>query len=201
MRKIIWLIIPIFIFLIIYSWPYSESNQHYLEEIHKQIDNRNKYLAYNESSPFNQFKLNYEAPTYYPIDENYKVNAQVERIKERDIISLGTSDGKEETYIKYAWLSFSLKGKSYKLVVLKPNSIDSETLFCGFADATSGLSTYGGGRYLDVVIGKSNKTVIDFNLAYNPYCAYVSDYSCPFPPTENILDIEIFAGELNYKPK
>jgi len=74
-----------------------------------------------------------------------------------------------------------------------------KTLFCGFADDTSGKGSYGGGRYLDVTIGKSNKTSLDFNLAYNPYCAYIDEYICPLPPPENILAIAIEAGERVYK--
>ncbi|MFT4738047.1 MAG: hypothetical protein ACI92W_002165, partial [Paraglaciecola sp.] len=70
--------------------------------------------------------------------------------------------------------------------------------YLAFADVTSGSSTYGGGRYIDVTIGKSDKVVLDFNLAYNPYCAYAPDFSCPLPPRENILSLSIMAGEKDF---
>ena len=70
--------------------------------------------------------------------------------------------------------------------------------FLAFADSTSGKDTYGGGRYLNVRQDGKNSITIDFNLAYNPYCAYNPDFACPLPPKENVLTIAIEAGEKNY---
>ena len=123
-----------------------------------------------------------------------------ENYEGRKIIYLNTSNGKSERYLKFAWLKFSLDGQLLRLLVLKPLEFGNDkALFCGFADYTCGEGSYGGGRYLDVTIGKSNKTSLDFNLAYNPYCAYVDKYICPLPPPENILPISIEAGERAYK--
>ncbi|MEM7297260.1 MAG: DUF1684 domain-containing protein, partial [Bacteroidota bacterium] len=68
-----------------------------------------------------------------------------------------------------------------------------------FGDETSGETTYGAGRYLDLEIGKSDQVVIDFNKAYNPYCAYFPDFTCPLPPRENLLTVVIEAGEKDYQ--
>jgi uncharacterized protein (DUF1684 family) len=71
-------------------------------------------------------------------------------------------------------------------------------LFIPFNDLTNGMETYGGGRYLDVQQGEGDTLTLDFNKAYNPYCAYNPKYSCPIPPDENKLDVEIRAGEKNF---
>ena len=200
MKKIIWLLIPILLLLLFYSFSSDETDENYFSSVEKEISNRHKYLAFNERSPFNQFDVVYQKPSYYPIDKKYKVNASVERIQERQIVVLNASNGKSERYQKFAWLKFSLDGQLLRLLVLKPIDFGADkTLFCGFADDTSSKGSYGGGRYLDVTIGKSNKTSLDFNLAYNPYCAYIDEYICPLPPTENILAIAIEAGERAYK--
>ena len=72
-------------------------------------------------------------------------------------------------------------------------------LFIPFRDITSGDETYGGGRYLDFRIPETDSVTIDFNLSYNPYCAYNHKYSCPIPPAENSLPVKILAGEKTYK--
>ncbi len=200
MKKIIWLLIPILLLLLFYSFSSDETDENYFSSVEKKISNRHKYLAFNERSPFNQFDVVYQKPSYYPIDKKYKVNASVERIQERQIVVLNVSNGKSKRYQKFAWLKFSLDGQLLRLLVLKPIDFGADkTLFCGFSDDTSGKGSYGGGRYLDVTIGKSNKTSLDFNLAYNPYCAYIDEYICPLPPAENILAIAIEAGERAYK--
>jgi uncharacterized protein (DUF1684 family) len=73
-------------------------------------------------------------------------------------------------------------------------------LFVPFGDATSGFTSYGGGRYMDFRLQdiKNNQLIIDFNKAYNPYCAYTTGYNCPIPPKENLLTVAIPAGEKNY---
>ena len=68
-----------------------------------------------------------------------------------------------------------------------------------FADATSAIETYGGGRYIDMVQNNTNSIIIDFNTAYNPYCHFNTEYSCPIPPKENLMTVEIKAGEMIYK--
>ncbi len=178
----------------------SEDNSAYVQKVQDEIESRKRYLQFNEQSPFNQFNATYSNPIYYPIDPSYKVMATVNRIEERQIMTIGTSSGEEQRYSKIAWIKFDLKGQEFRLLVLKPYGMGAmDNFFCAFADDTSGESTYGGGRYLDLKIGKSNKVEVDFNLAYNPYCAYVDDYVCPLPPAENILPIAIEAGEKDFK--
>ena len=108
-------------------------------------------------------------------------------------------------YVKYADLYFTLKGEKQKLAVYQSQSLKTDPeyydyLFLPFTDLTNGDSTYGGGRYIDLRIPEDGvkKITLDFNQAYNPYCAYSGGYSCPVPPAENNLDAAITAGVKTY---
>src|SRR4029077_12782195 len=116
--------------------------------------------------------------------------------------------GKTKRFFKYGLLSFSLHGSLLHLFVYQSEALMKkeemkEYLFVPFGDATSGFESYGGGRYIDLSISaiKKNRVILDFNKAYNPYCAYASGYNCPIPPLENLLTVPIVAGEKNYGKK
>ena len=197
-KKIIWLLIPVFLIFIWLSFSGRE-DQAYLEQVKETIEERKKFLKTNDESPFIQHDEVYKEPDYFEIDADYRVYATVERVTQRKILSLPNSTSGMESYEEYAWLHFKVKGQSQKLLVLKPYGFGAmAVLFCAFTDETSADQTYGGGRYLDIEIGKSNKVVLDFNLAYNPYCAYTDKYSCPLPPKENHLTITVLAGEKSF---
>jgi hypothetical protein len=105
-------------------------------------------------------------------------------------------------------VSFQVNGTDLSLVVYQNEQLMQDTafenyLFLPFTDLTNGEESYGGGRYLDLEISKlkNNSILIDFNKAYNPYCAYASGYNCPVPPRENNLPIAIRAGEKVYAGK
>ncbi len=117
-----------------------------------------------------------------------------------------TYSGKTKEHVAYAVVSFVLGGKPQQLTLYRslnlmklPNYRDY--LFLPFKDATSGKETYGGGRYIDLRTGdiKDGKVPLDFNRAYNPYCAYEEGYSCPIPPATNRLSMAIEAGEKTYE--
>ena len=110
-----------------------------------------------------------------------------------------TSTSRTPMYIKYGELHFELEGKPMVLNVYMDIELSKKPgfkdyLFLPFLDLTNGETTYAGGRYLDIVIPKSKEVVLNFNKAYNPYCAYNHNYSCPLVPRENDLDIAIEAG-------
>ena len=138
---------------------------------------------------------------YFPANLKYRLVANLESITNKKIILLPTSDGKEQSYLEYAYAIFKFDDVECKLLLLEIMDMGPQRgkLFLAFADATSAIESYGAGRYLDIkkVPGASSIT-LDFNQAYNPYCAYSDIFSCPFPPTENILKIAIEAGEKSY---
>ena len=118
------------------------------------------------------------------------------------MVTLVTSTGEQPRYLEYAWATFTLDEVENKLLLLEVMDMGPQRgkLFLGFADAISAAETYGGGRYLEAKkIPAATSIELDFNKAYNPFCAYVDRYSCPLPPRENILHVAIRAGEKSYK--
>ncbi|QJX47384.1 DUF1684 domain-containing protein [Hymenobacter taeanensis] len=142
----------------------------------------------------------FDSLRYFAPNKNYRFEAQLEAFSQRDTVPMALTDGKEEKYLRWGRASFILDKQEYKLTMfLKADGKDS-TLFIPFTDRTNGFTTYGGGRYLDAALPENGATdiVLDFNEAYNPYCAYNNSYACPVPPTDNRLPIEIKAGEQEF---
>ena len=140
---------------------------------------------------------------YFKIDSLYRVSAILLRTPDEKIFEMQTSTDRLPEYLKYGSAEFSLNGKKLKLnvyqnVKLANNEEYKDYLFIPFRDFTSGETTYGGGRYIETEIPKGDILIIDFNKAFNPYCAYNHKYSCPIPPLENTLEIAIKAGEKSY---
>lgn len=143
---------------------------------------------------------------FYPADSTYRVTATVTLTPTAQPINLPTSGGTVAVQQPYALLSFKLNDKPYQLTVYRSLSLANnpkyrDYLFLPFKDATSGRATYGGGRYLDLRTGdiQNGQLVLDFNKAYNPYCAYSDGYHCPIPPRVNWLSAAVEAGEKTYK--
>jgi uncharacterized protein (DUF1684 family) len=145
---------------------------------------------------------------FYPLNPDYKVQCRFEPVSDADWLPMATSGGKTMMARKYGKLSFRLHDTTLHLFVYQFQFLlnKEETrndLFVGFTDATSAGDTYGGGRYIDCVIGDIHDGImlLDFNKSYNPYCAYTTGYNCPIPPKENDLPVAILAGEKNYGKK
>jgi uncharacterized protein len=133
---------------------------------------------------------------YYPIDENYAVPASLEPVAERTRIQVPTSTGKIRNIERVGTLKFSLQGKPMRLTAfIDVESPQQNRLFVPFADQTSGTETYPAGRYMELDPTATGIYVVDFNVAYNPYCYYSPEFDCPYPPKENRLDAAIRAGE------
>ena len=138
----------------------------------------------------------FDSLPYFPPNAAYRIQADYERLKSNDVVNIPTtSGGKPQAYVKYAKATFRLEGKEHSVSLLKPvENVKSQTLYLFFRDATSGKETYGGGRQVEVKEGKT-ACIIDFNMAFNPYCAYNNYYICPIPPQENTISVPIRAGE------
>jgi len=165
-------------------------------------DEKFESLKFDEDSPIPEDKRDaFTGLNYYPPDPSYKVNIRMIRLDNMDRVELATSDGKEREFVKYAWAEFNLNGKTHRLLILRPLPVIAKTkFFLAFTDRTSAEETYGAGRYIDLNFRPGQRNItIDFNQAYNPFCAYNPEYSCPLPPKENHLDIPIFAGEKNFE--
>jgi len=189
------------IFLIIFSLQGGKSAADYQVFIEGERKEKDEYMKSEEGSPFLKDTIPFKGLKYFPANEKYNIKAKLEPIEEKKVTLLGTSDGKEEKYLEYAYAIFDLDGVQNKLLILELMDAGPlrGKLFLAFADESSGIETYGAGRYLDVKkVPAATSIELDFNLAYNPYCAYTDSFSCPFPPKENILKVAILAGEKGY---
>jgi len=201
-------LVPLIIILavgafIMYSLRGGPSKEEYVTEIQKERADKDTFMKSGEGSPILRDSTPFTGLIYFPIDEKYKIKAKLQPIENKKVVILATSDGKEQKYLEYAFASFSLDGVENQLLILELMEMGPQRgkLFLAFADETSGNETYGAGRYLDVKkVPAATSVILDFNLAYNPYCAYNDSFSCPFPPRENNLKVPIRAGEKNYHP-
>jgi uncharacterized protein len=189
--------------LVMFSIQNGDSSENYVTSVISERADRDEFMKSNEGSPFKKDELTFEGLKYFDVDEAYRVKAKLEPIEKKKVVIIGTSDGKEQKYLEYAHAIFDLNGSKNKLLILEVMEMGPQRgkLFLAFADDTSGNETYGAGRYLDLKkVAAATSVVLDFNLAYNPYCAYTDSYTCPLPPRENILKIAIRAGEKSYHP-
>lgn len=154
---------------------------------------KDRFLRTSAESPLTD-KANFTGLTYFNPDLSYRVTARLEPFADKtQKLVVRMSDGSEEVYDKFAHAVFSLNGEACRLLIVKLG----DTYSILFRDATSAKETYGGGRYLELEPADltDNRAVLDFNKAYNPYCAYNPTYACPLPPAENTLPIAVRAGE------
>jgi len=149
---------------------------------------------------------------FYPADHNYCFLVDFKETPDTKPFDMPTHSGKIKHFRQYGIFTFKLHGKKCTLHLYQPLDLiakDSNKykndLFIPFTDETNYKETFGGGRYIDMVIQdiKDNKATLDFNKCYNPYCAFKGGYSCPIPPKENSLSIAVKAGEKLFgkKPK
>jgi len=192
-------IIAIFSMTLLYAQECSKENA---VKYQKQL---NKEYANPKESPLTKKDLKtFKSLDFYPVSMDYCVEAKFVRTPNEKPFEMTTTTSRKPMYVKYGEVTFELQGKKCKLDVFQ--SLDlikqeeyKDALFLPFTDYTSGNGSYGGGRYIDLKQPKGTTMVIDFNTAYNPYCAYNHAYSCPVPPAQNDLKVEVKAGVKEYK--
>lgn len=179
------------------SFSIEEINQHKAEILTFQKEH-NHHFADSSSSPLTETdRATFTSLDYFPIDIGYKVTGKFKATQDAKPFQIATSSGKEKIFVKKGIFVFSLKGKKHKLSLyqsIRSAKMGLTDYFLPFTDLTNGESTYGGGRYLDIPPPKGNIMILDFNRTYNPYCAYSDGWSCPIPPSENVLSVAIEAG-------
>jgi uncharacterized protein len=159
----------------------------------------NDFLA-DSHSPLQKEDLQYLR--FYDADSTYRVTARADILINESAFIMPVFTGNGRQYVRYARLKFVLKGKAMELTVYRSIALSAQPqyrdyLFLPFTDDTNGTLTYAGGRYIDLRTSdfSGNSIIIDFNKAYNPYCAFGGGYACPKPPDENHLQIAVEAGE------
>ena len=132
--------------------------------------------------------------SYFPENPDLRLAVEVNRIPEEEI-HIQTNTGAVQTYRRYGRFKFEVEGRTAELTIFE----NENGYFLPFADSLAGQETYGAGRYLEPERRADGRFEVDFNLAYNPYCAYNERWSCPITPPENRLKVPIRAGERNFK--
>lgn len=173
--------------------------QEEVQEARRQKDNFFK-SGYQSPIPWEE-RGHFKGLNYYPPDVKYRFELELFEHSDKENLKIEDTKGNIRDFIRWGEFRFNIDTVECKLQAYKSDQQD-ERLFVPFKDLTSGKETYGAGRYLDLTpeenLTSEGKWILDFNAAYNPWCAYSKDYACPFTPPENWLKVSIYAGEKGY---
>ncbi|MCF2876565.1 MULTISPECIES: DUF1684 domain-containing protein [unclassified Tenacibaculum] len=170
-----------------------------------QIEMNTEFKDASKSPLTKKGLRNFKGLDFFPISEEYIVRAKLTKTPDAPTFNFPTTTDRVAVYKKYGIVSFKINGKDFKLAIYRdehPEPKYKDNLFLPFLDNTNGKTSYEGGRFIDVLVTDENEDgtiTIDFNKAYNPYCAYSDRYSCPITPRDNYLDTEVKAGVMAYK--
>jgi uncharacterized protein len=185
----------------------SASPDEYVWEMKQFRHQKDQFFATAPEAPIlAQERQQFQGLRYFEPDPAYRVEAELVRFPTPEVVQLGTTTGRISEHYRYGEVRFTLDGQScrltaYKSVDANEQSVeDDHELFLPFRDATSGQESYGAGRYLEAEedVAGSDQIILDFNMAYSPWCSYSDAYSCVLPPAENRLSVPIRAGERSY---
>ncbi len=188
----------------LFLWSCAQKKQELQGETEFQRNLNAEFKDASKSPLKDKDRRNFNGLDFFKFDSTYVVQAVFTRTEDEQPFKMKTTTDRLATYVKYGEVSFTLKDEDFKLNVYQDQDLledeDFEDyLFLPFLDDTNGEETYGAGRYIDLSIPSGNQMTIDFNTAYNPYCAYNAKFSCPIVPRENYLDAEVRAGVKDYK--
>lgn len=153
---------------------------------------KDEFFASHPQSPLTrEQKAGFHGLNYFPENEQLRIEAQVEEFSVKDGFDMQTSTGGVQHYERYGRISCSVEGETVELTIFR----SEHGYFLPFVDSLAGRETYPAGRYLEPEVLPGGRFLVDFNLAYNPYCAYNEMWSCPITPVENRVRVPIRAGE------
>lgn len=167
-----------------------------MSELSKFRKRKDLFFEKDPHSPLSaEQKRDFQGLAYFPENPQLRLVMEVKPFQDQEEVQIQTTTGEFQPYLKFGSLPFDIDGQKLSLTLFIGKEGDP---FVPFSDATSGKETYGAGRYLEPQALGEGKFLVDFNLAYNPWCAYSPAYSCPLPPEENRLEVPIEAGEKAY---
>ncbi len=154
---------------------------------------KDQFFATHPQSPLTpEQKRQFKGLNYFPVNPALRLEIVVEEFPQKDKVQMPTTTGGAQTYTRYGKIKFTVDGQETELTIYA----GQHGFFLPFVDSLAGKESYGAGRYLEPEpLGKNNKFIVDFNLAYNPFCAYNDRWACPITPSENRLKVPIHAGE------
>jgi len=178
----------------------------YMREIETFRREKDRFFRESPQSPIPEAERGtFQGLRYYPPDLTFRVAATLAPYDNPQVVTLGSTQGDLREHLRFGELRFTIIGEEHRLTAYKDaGEPHASALFIPFRDATSGGETYGAGRYVEATDDAAaasagpRQVVVDFNLAYNPWCAYSLAYSCTLPPADNTLAVAILAGELLY---
>jgi hypothetical protein len=163
-----------------------------MDELHSFRAEKDAFFASHPQSPLTrEQKSRFKGLSYFPENPHLRLEAVVEMFPDPPEIEMQTSTGDVQSYRGFGKFRFEVDGQPAELTIY----INENGYFLPFVDALAGKETYPAGRYLEPEVMPGGKFLVDFNLAYNPYCAYNERWSCPLTPFENRLKVPIRAGE------
>lgn len=194
-------------FIILFVCFESHSQTDYEVAINQWQNELNEEFADPQESPLEKKdRKKFISLDFFPITPKWRIEAEFEYTPFSKPFTMPTTTERKPVYVQYGIAHFEVDGVTfhfpiYQNLQLKEQEEYKDYLFAPFTDLTTGFSSYGGGRYVDLRIPENNgkKIIIDFNKSYNPYCAYNGKYSCPIPPAENDLALKIEAGVKAWK--
>jgi uncharacterized protein (DUF1684 family) len=158
---------------------------------------KDRFFASHHQSPLEpEQKRDFHGLNYFPENPDLRLEVTVEEFPKKDEIQMQTTTGDVQTYLRFGKFKFAVEGQEAELTIYA----SPDGFFLPFVDALAGSETYGAGRYLEPEPLGAGKFFVDFNLAYNPYCAYNERWSCPITPRENRIKVPIRAGEKVFHP-
>lgn len=164
-----------------------------LEEFRRLKDAH--FRASRQSPLTREQKARFKGLSYFPENPALRLEVQVEEFPDKDEIVMQTSTGDEQRYQRYGRFTFQVDGETAALTIY----LSESGFFLPFVDSLANKETYGAGRYLEPEHLGGSRFLVDFNLAYNPYCAYNEMWSCPLTPFENRVKVPVRAGERNWE--
>lgn len=189
----------VFAIILLFQWFLNDDS--YLIEEKRYREERDKFFKSEIDSPLpDSLRPGFKGLDWYEVSKEFRIMADFEKNPKFEEVEMPRSAAGPEKYVRAGFLHFTIGGQECKLTAYNPNPKDSKTIFVPFRDATSGKTTYGGGRYIDTRLA-DGKVLLDFNRAYNPYCVFNYTFACPIPPQENTLPVAIEAGEKDWKGK
>jgi len=163
-----------------------------MSELQEFRASKDEFFARHPQSPLtSEQKRAFRGLDYFDENEDLQLEVRVEKFPEQKQVMIQTSTGQPQTYTRYGKFNFSVDGQEAELTLYSSDN----GFFLPFADSLAGEETYPAGRYLEPDPLPGDRFLVDFNLAYNPYCAYNEMWSCPLTPPENRLKVPIRAGE------
>ncbi len=181
---------------------YTPEQKAYIAKIEKERAEKNEWFKTSPESPFNyKEKIPFHKLKYFDVDPAWVFHSKLYEYPVKDSLTIYGTKGEGRPTIKFGYIKFNVGGKEYKMNVYKSRARNGKYYYSiWFTDKTTNKESYGVGRYIDFEKNPDPNFVytIDFNLAYNPYCAYSPAYSCAIPSKDDYLDLAVSAGEKKF---